>query len=140
VQSPLGEQSDMLLLNNEWAEKLLEDYTSYPASETVKLKHGYLYLLEDTSYPEYIKLGMTRDLKRRYQEYNQHKPYNTAEFTAISEVFSDVSYVERKMLEMLKKRIMPIASRNEWFEIEHKEFLLQAVTEAESHFHLYIPH
>ena len=81
MQSPLGEQSDMLLLNNEWAEKLLEDYTSYPASETVKLKHGYLYLLEDTSYPEYIKLGMTRDLKRRYQEYNQHKPYNTADHT-----------------------------------------------------------
>lgn len=130
----------MLELSNELSEKLLADYPSYPTSETVKLRRGYLYLLEDSSYPEYIKLGMTRDLQRRYREYNQHKPYNTAEFIIVSEVFEDVEYVEKKMLEVLSKRIMPISTRKEWFEVEHRDLLKEAIQQAEGHFHLYIPY
>ena len=130
----------MLRLGNEWSEQLLSSYASYPASEKVTITRGYIYLLEDSSYPDYIKLGMTRDLQRRYQEYNAHKPYNTADYIAVTEVFADVLYVERKMLEVLRKRIMPIGARNEWFDIEHKDLLLTALEDAEGHFPLYIPY
>ena len=59
----------MIQITNAWNEQLLAEYPSYPASEKIVINHGYIYLLEDSSYPEYIKLGMTRDLQRRYQEY-----------------------------------------------------------------------
>jgi len=130
----------MLQLNNELSEQLLGDYPSYPSYEKVEVKRGYIYLLKDTSYPQYIKLGMTRDLQRRHREYNQHKPYNTAEYCAVSEVFDNVVHVEKKILEVIVKKIPPIGGRQEWFEIQHEEYLMELLQEAEGHFHLYIPY
>lgn len=129
----------MLEIKNDLSEVLLSDYPSYPSVKKIDIKHGYIYLIEDSSYPEYIKLGMTRDLNRRYKEYNQHKPYNTAEYVAVSEVFEDVIRVEKKILEVLIKEFQPIGTRLEWFEIKHKERIEEIIKDAEMHFHLYIP-
>jgi len=129
----------VLELNNELSERLLSSYPSYPSFEKVDVLHGYLYILKDSVFPGYVKLGMTRNLQRRYKEYNQHKPFNTAEFTIISEVFNDVVHVEKKMLEILTKKIQPIGARLEWFESEHIDLLVQAIKDAEGHFNLYIP-
>ena len=130
----------MLQLNNELSEQLLSDYPSYPSVVKQSINHGYIYLLLDRSYPEYIKIGMTRDLNRRYKEYNQHKPYNTAEYVAVSEVFADAVSVEKKILEILVKEFQPIGTRLEWFEVKHRERIEEIIKQAEGHFHLYIPY
>lgn len=117
----------------------LDAFNIYPSVEKVTLTRGYIYLLVDSSYPNYVKLGMTRDLKRRYKEYNQHKPYNTAEFITVSEVFADAVKVERKILEALVKNIQPIGAKLEWFEVKHREYLEEIIQDAENSFHLYNP-
>ena len=129
----------MLKIHNTMSEASLEDHKSFPSSYKVDIKHGYIYLLKDSVFPEYVKLGMTRDLQRRYKEYNAHKPYNTAEYIAISEPFDDVTQVERRILEVLVKKIQPIGAKQEWFEVKHLDTIMDVVNEAESHFHLYIP-
>ena len=130
----------MLELTDSLSEKLLTSYESYPSSKTVKLLQGYLYLLKDRSYPEYVKLGMTRNLARRHKEYNAHKPFDTAEYVVVSQVFQDVEYVEKKILEVVYRQVHPIGARREWFELEHEELLREAITQAECHFNLYIPY
>ncbi len=129
----------MLKITNNLSEMALGDYHSYPSFQKIDITRGYIYLLIDSSFPEYIKLGMTRDLKRRYKEYNQHKPYNTATFIAVSDVFANVVKVEKKILEVLLKEIHPIGTKFEWFETKHEDRLKEIIEEAEQHFHLYNP-
>lgn len=129
----------MELLKNRLEDQLLSSYHSYPAYEKREIKRGYIYILRDDVFPEYIKIGMTRDLAKRYRDYNQHKPFNTAEFIAVSEVFNDVVTVEKKILAALVKEITPIGAKKEWFEAVHEDRLKEIVEEAEQHFHLYMP-
>jgi hypothetical protein len=121
------------------SEMSLGDYRSFPISYKVEVKHGYIYVLKDSVYPEYVKLGMSRNLQQRYKDYNAHKPYNTAEFIAISDPFEDAIRVEKKILEALIKRIQPIGAKKEWFEAKHEGLIREVIEEAEAHFHSYIP-
>jgi predicted GIY-YIG superfamily endonuclease len=129
----------MQKITSSLSEMSLSDFRSYPSVQKVAINHGYIYILKDSSYPGYIKVGMTRDLKRRYKEYNQHKPYNTAEFVAVSDPFEDAVKVEKKILEVLVKEIQPIGAKLEWFEDLHEERMREIIIEAESHFLAYNP-
>ncbi len=129
----------MQKITSELSEMSLDDYHSYPSFVKVDVTHGYIYLLKDSAYPGYIKIGMTRDLKRRYKEYNQYKPFNTAVFIAVSDVFDNVVKVEKKLLEVLIKEIQPIGAKREWFETKNEERIRELIETAENHFHLYIP-
>jgi len=124
---------------NSISEVSLADFKSFPSYRRVDITNGYIYILRDSTFPGYVKVGMTRDLHRRYKEYNQNKPYNTAEFVAVSEIFDNVLKVEKKILEVLVREIQPIGAKLEWFEAEHEERIRAVVKDAEDHFHLYIP-
>ena len=129
----------MIKLTNDLTEMSLGDYRCYPLTQKIIITRGYIYILKDSSYPEYVKIGMTRDLQRRLKEYNQHKPYNTAVFVGVSEVFYDAVKVEKKILEVLAKNIQPIGAKKEWFEVKHTDALREIIEDAERHFHLYNP-
>lgn len=105
----------------------LRDYT-VPAYKELR---GYMYILRDDIFPEYIKVGRTSDVKRRLQGYNSDKPYPTARMMYISKLFDDVNEVERKVLQYLYDNTSPTTLSREWFEFKHIDKIKNIIEKAE---------
>lgn len=95
---------------------------------------GYIYLVQDSVFPDHIKIGRTADIVKRLVSYNNPKPFPTARLVCISRQFADVISVEARILEALYKIIEPTTFRKEWFEIKHKDLCISAIQEAEIFF------
>jgi len=99
--------------------------------EKVIDRRGYLYIVEDSAFPEFIKVGRTSDLKRRLQDYNGHKPFNSSRYVIVSKAFVDVIAAEAMVLEKLCEVIPPTTFKKEWFAIEHRDTLEKWIEIAE---------
>jgi hypothetical protein len=108
----------------------ISDY-SVPPLEKYTDRRGFLYILFDSQYPEYIKVGRTSDCKKRLTGYNSDKPYPTAKMQYISEMFDDVNEAERRVLAYMYDNTPPTTLSKEWFEIEHKDKLIKIIQKAE---------
>jgi len=93
---------------------------------------GYLYLLVDSAYPEYIKIGKTASPRKRLQTYNSDRPIATCRFINISELFLNCTTVEKVILTQVHLDIQPIGKSTEWFAIEHKQTLIDWIIKAEA--------
>ena len=94
-------------------------------------KRGYMYILFDSNFPEYIKVGRTSDCAKRLRSYNSDKPYPTAKMFYISKMFDDVHEVERRILAFMYDNTAPTTLSKEWFMIEHKQKLIDIIEKAE---------
>jgi hypothetical protein len=52
-------------------------------------KRGFMYILYDDIFPEYIKVGRTSDVHKRLLGYNSDKPFRTARMLYVSCLFED---------------------------------------------------
>ena len=104
-----------------------------PPLEKYNDKRGYMYVVFDSIYPEYIKVGRTFDCHKRLVGYNSDKPYPTAKMIYISELFEDVVDMERRILAYMYDNTPPTTLSKEWFLIEHKQLILDIILKAESH-------
>jgi hypothetical protein len=95
---------------------------------------GFIYLVEDTAFPDHIKIGRTINMKKRMAVYNSDKPFNTTKLIAVSRVFDNANYVEKKILEHLYAHTSPTTLSREWFEMVHKELCLTLINDAEGAF------
>ena len=93
---------------------------------------GFIYLLVDSLFPEYVKIGRTNNLAKRLSAgYNADKPYPTAKYIGISIPFADVIKVEAMILEKVVSEHGVVPTRQEWFNIEHLDVLKKWVGIAE---------
>lgn len=106
----------------------LRDY-SVPVYKELR---GYMYILRDDIFPEYIKVGRTSDIRKRLQGYNSDKPYPTAKMLFISRLFEDVNEVERKILQYLYDNTSPTTLSREWFEYKHIDKIKDIIEKAEN--------
>ncbi len=99
---------------------------------------GFIYLVEDTAFPGYVKIGRTINMKKRLAIYNSDKPFNTTRLIAISKEFTDVTYVEKKILEHMYAKTSPTTLSREWFESANAYLLKKLMSDAEQAFDLSI--
>lgn len=82
------------------------------------VKPGYLYIVTSPTYPEWTKVGLSIDPKKRLGGYNCHTPMK--DFTLYYEVYRKNGRLdEEKTLEFLQK-IYP-TSGQEWFRGDKEE-------------------
>jgi len=94
-------------------------------------RRGFMYILKDETFPEYIKIGRTSDLYKRLGQYNADKPFRTARMLYVSSIFANVNEVERRILSYMYDNTAPTTLSKEWFMIEHLQKLIDIVTKAE---------
>lgn len=97
---------------------------------------GYLYILTDTAFEGYFKIGRTIDMHKRLQAYNADKPFKTTFVYAISIPFHDAVEVESKVIKAMYKVTSPTTFSREWFLIEHLEQAVVFIQQAEATFKL----
>lgn len=113
--------------NNKFESIKTDDYK-------IENKEGFIYIVIDKVFPDFIKIGRTTDLTKRMSSYNANKPYDTARVYLISKKFSNVLEVEKEILRVLYENIEPTTFRLEWFERKHLQLIEEIIREAESYF------
>lgn len=108
----------------------ISDYIT-PTLEKYTDRRGFMYILFDANFPDFIKVGRTSDCKRRLIGYNSDKPFPTAKMLFISDLFNDVNEVERRVLAYMYDNTPPTTLSKEWFEVQHKEKLISIIEKAE---------
>jgi hypothetical protein len=102
-----------------------------PPLEKYTDRRGYIYIIVDSKFPEYIKVGRTSDCKRRLTAYNSDKPFPTCRMLFISKLFEDCHEIERRILAYMYDNTRPTTLTKEWFGIEHKDQLTLIIAKAE---------
>lgn len=116
--------------SEELTEFNIGDYSVPPLEKYID-RRGYIYILFDSIFPNFIKVGRTYDCKKRLIGYNSDKPYPTAKMIYISEMFEDVNEIERRILAYMYDKTQPTTLSKEWFEIKHLEKIINIVQKAE---------
>ncbi len=94
-------------------------------------RRGFLYIVLDTAYPEWCKIGKTVNLASRLTGYNKDRPIATAFFSVVSLPFKDATSVESIILEQMYKTINSSSKSKEWFDIKHYTTLVDWIRRAE---------
>ena len=94
-------------------------------------RRGFLYILYDEIFPEYIKVGRTSDVQKRLLGYNSDKPYRTARMLYVSGMFEDQNEAEKTILDYLYSVTSPTTLSREWFMKEHLETIKETIEKLE---------
>jgi predicted GIY-YIG superfamily endonuclease len=76
--------------------------------------NGYLYIISNSNFENWIKVGVTKDLKSRLQTYQTASPHRNY-ILEYSVFHPDYLIAEKKVKDMLQPFAKSI--KNEWFEI-----------------------
>jgi len=117
--------------SNELADFNLGNF-SVPPNPRYTDRRGFMYVLEDKMFPEFIKVGRTTDCKKRLTGYNSDKPFPTAKMLFISEMFENVNEVERRILSYMYDVSAPSTLSKEWFLASQKQKIIDIITKAET--------
>lgn len=77
-------------------------------------KDGFVYLIENEAYPEWVKCGMTTDLKSRLDSYNQYDPLKRFKIVSSKEV-ADRRKAESWLIHEMKMKSDLV--NGEWFRV-----------------------
>lgn len=78
------------------------------------MKSGYLYIITNKAWPNYVKIGVTGDLNKRLQSYQTSSPLRDyiLEYSLYHPLYLEA---EKKIKDTLKPFAKSI--RNEWYEV-----------------------
>lgn len=78
------------------------------------MKSGYLYVISNENFPDWIKIGVTENLEKRLNQYQTASPFRNYK---LEYSLHHPKYLEAE--KRIKETIKPFAKsiRNEWFEI-----------------------
>ncbi len=111
----------------------IADFTLEPLPKQVD-NRGYIYVVYDSAYPDWIKVGKTVDPKKRLAAYNSDKPVKTASMQIISCQFDNVSLVEKAILRKMYEITAPSTASLEWFSFDYKQTIIDYIKVAENEF------
>lgn len=100
--------------------------------DDVKNSYGYLYVLFDSVYPAYIKIGYTTNKKTRLIHYNANRPLDTCNYVYVSKRLNNIFKREQDILRRIYTYAYSTPNRKEWFSIEYKERLIQEIKHSEA--------
>ena len=80
---------------------------------------GYVYILQTKNQDSWIKVGRTRDFKKRLGQYKTHYPFSECEYLAVFETDLMNRTETLCILEFIKRG--KERKRREWFKIDRQE-------------------
>lgn len=120
-------------LDEKFPVKTFKDYVVTELPKVIDTR-GFIYIVQDTVFPDFFKIGRTADMVKRLTAYNADKPYPSTNVTFITREFKDCHLVESRILDYLYKHTCPTTFKKEWFLIEHLEIAKELMLEAEDTF------
>jgi len=94
--------------------------------------NGCLYLVFDSAFPEYIKIGYTTDTQKRLQKYNGNRPLDTCSYVYVSRILADILKVEESILKRINTYAHSTPNRREWFSVDYKAKFIEEIKLAEA--------
>lgn len=76
---------------------------------------GFIYIITNEYYPDWVKIGITKNLKRRLQTYQTYSPLRNYKLLYSVE-HSNCREGERKIRDMMKYFALDI--KNEWYQVD----------------------
>ena len=110
-------------------------YTVPPLEPIPKDTRGFVYVVACRNFPDYVKIGQTKNMVKRLSAYNQDRPLKTVEALYVSSMFQDAPLVEKRILEHMYKSHGTGGNTSEWFASVYKNELIDLIQEAEDYFH-----
>jgi len=94
-------------------------------------KRGYIYIMVNKFYPDIFKVGRTGNLPTRFKNYNENQPVPSTRIMLVSNLFTDVHFVEERILYGLRQTAVPLQYKLEWFSIDYLNVCIDYIKEAE---------
>lgn len=92
--------------------KLVEKWLKSNPFPRDKNRAGFVYIVANPAWPEYVKIGMAIDTTKRLVGYNVNSPHK--DFSLVySAAVADRAYCEEQILDQMK----PYRAKGEWFKI-----------------------
>ena len=120
----------LIIGEDEFSQVNISELSLEPLPKVVDTR-GFMYIVRDSAFPGWLKIGRTVDPKKRLQAYNSDKPFPTTKYEIISECFSNVIEVERVILEKMYELTPPSTSSKEWFKSEFQSDMVRLIELAE---------
>ena len=111
----------------------LDNYEVPAAPKYIECR-GFIYIIQDSAFPGFFKLGRSQSLKKRLMQYNSDRPFPTVRYSVFSTMFADVHTVEEKILEKLYEETPPTTFSREWFTLAHIDRAIELIELAEKEF------
>jgi predicted GIY-YIG superfamily endonuclease len=78
-------------------------------------KNGYLYIISNSAWPNWVKVGVTKDLKNRLHTYQTASPFRNY-VVEYSLFHPEYLQAEKKIKETMKH--FAKQTKNEWYEVD----------------------
>ena len=93
---------------------------------------GYLYIITNKSWPGWLKVGTTRNLKSRLQSYQTSSPFRDYE---IIYSIKHPQYIQAE--QNIKKQMMYFAKqiKNEWYEVDLQVAKVRLLEQLDNYFY-----
>jgi 5-carboxymethyl-2-hydroxymuconate isomerase len=98
--------------------RLIVEQDRMGAVKQSDIREGFVYLICNSIWDGWVKVGMTVDFENRLEHYNVGDPHSNYKFIDVSHV-SDRRKVEKELIELLT--IAAETVRGEWFKIDKQE-------------------
>lgn len=114
----------LFLLNERISER---EVLQVKKSSNIKQHCGVVYVIANPAFPDYLKIGITKNLQKRLSSYQTYDPYR--QFTVIKTIFvANIRNAETQLLE--KFRIMD-AYTGEWVPVTYKKEIFRELNNIE---------
>lgn len=80
------------------------------------METGYIYIISNPAFPEFLKIGITEDIKSRLSQYQTADPKRSFKVEFYIE-HPKYKIAEKKIKEMMKYFATDTIQRGEWFKI-----------------------
>lgn len=95
---------------------------------------GYIYVIFSPTFSNFIKIGRSVDVAKRYQQYLDYNPNCDWRFVYISKIFDDCIEVETELIKRLFHKQVVIKYNREWYGIGDKDIIITAIQNLEEEF------
>ena len=122
------------ILNNYTSKTCIqcEQEESLNPKNIFNISAGYMYIVFDSAFPEYIKIGCTTQIGKRLQQYNGNRPLDTCSYVYRSKLLVNILSVEAIILQRINTYAHSTPNRKEWFSVDYKEKLIEEIKLAEA--------
>lgn len=78
-------------------------------------KNGYLYIISNSAWPNWVKVGVTKDLKNRLHTYQTASPFRNyvVEYSLFHPEYLQAEKKIKETMQYFAKQI-----KNEWYEVD----------------------
>lgn len=95
---------------------------------------GYIYTIYSPTFSNFIKIGRSVDVAKRFQQYLDYNPHCDWEFIHISKIFDDCIEVESKLIQKLFQKQVFVKYNKEWYDVKDKNIIIDMIQELEEEF------